>query len=108
MTTPTTAQPAAIQANGTSESPTLDKAQSVAPGKRKRDVDEEDDRDEDMTSDEQKPAITNGDPKKDQRDLIRSFVEALSRYACLFFPLIAIFSPFISQLGREGLGFSVH
>jgi hypothetical protein len=108
MTTPTTAQPAAIQANGTSESPTLDKAQSVAPGKRKRDVDEEDDRDEDMTSDEQKPAITNGEPKKDQRDLIRSFVEVLSRYACFFFLLVATFSPFISQLDHEGLGCSVH
>ncbi|KAJ4125528.1 hypothetical protein NW768_009149 [Fusarium equiseti] len=80
MTTPTTAQPAAIQANGTSESPTVDKAQSVAPGKRKRDVDEEDDRDEDITSDEQKPAIINGEPKNDQRDLIRSFVEVLSSY----------------------------
>lgn len=83
MTTPTMAQPTAIHANGTSESPTLDKAQPVAPGKRKRDVEEED-RDEDMISPEQKPAITNGEPKKDQRDLIKSFVDVLSRYACFF------------------------
>lgn len=85
MTTPTMAQPTAIHANGTSESPTLDKAQPVASGKRKRDVEEED-RDEDMISPEQKPAITNGngEPKKDQRDLIKSFVDVLSRYACFF------------------------
>ncbi|RGP72862.1 hypothetical protein FSPOR_2463 [Fusarium sporotrichioides] len=81
MTSPTMAQPTVVQANGTSESPTLDKAQSVASGKRKRDVEEEDeDRDEEMVSDEQKPAITNGEPKKDQRDLIKSFVEVLSSY----------------------------
>jgi hypothetical protein len=84
MTTPTMAQPTAIHANGTSESPTLDKAQPVAPGKRKRDVEEEEERDEDMISPEQKPAITNGEPKKDQRDLIKSFVDVLSRYACFF------------------------
>ncbi|KAF4335742.1 hypothetical protein FBEOM_10388 [Fusarium beomiforme] len=81
MTTPTTAQPTAIHANGTSESPTLDKAQLVAPGKRKRDTEEMDvDRDEDNASDEKKPAITNGEPRKDQRDLIKSFVEVLSSY----------------------------
>ncbi|PTD08747.1 hypothetical protein FCULG_00010734 [Fusarium culmorum] len=80
MTTPTMAQPTAVQANGTSESPTIDKVQPVAPGKRKRDVEEEDeDRDEEMV-DQQKPAITNGEPKKDQRDLIKSFVEVLSSY----------------------------
>ncbi|RGP59923.1 hypothetical protein FLONG3_11057 [Fusarium longipes] len=81
MTTPTMAQPTAVQTNGTSVSPTLDKAQSVAPGKRKRDVNEEDeDRDEDMVSEEQKSAITNGQPKKNQRDLIKSFVDVLSSY----------------------------
>ncbi|KAF5588191.1 hypothetical protein FPCIR_7209 [Fusarium pseudocircinatum] len=80
MTTPTMAQPAAIHANGTSESPSLDKAQPVAPGKRKRETEEMEDRDEDNTSDEQKPAITNGEPKKDQRDVIKSFVEVLSSY----------------------------
>ncbi|KAM0555932.1 hypothetical protein ACHAPJ_005911 [Fusarium lateritium] len=77
MTTPTMAQPATTQANGTSESPNLDKAQPVAPGKRKR---EDEERDEDDGSEEQKPAITNGEPKKDQRDLIKSFVEVLSSY----------------------------
>lgn len=94
------AQPTAVQANGTSESPTIDKVQPVAPGKRKRDVEEEDeDRDEGMV-DQQKPAITNGEPKKDQRDLIKSFVEVLSRYACHFFFFDCNF--FVtSQLGRE-------
>ncbi|KAF9769397.1 hypothetical protein IL306_013195 [Fusarium sp. DS 682] len=74
------AQPTAIHANGTLESPTLDKAQPVAPGKRKRETEEMEDRDEDNASDEQKPAITNGEPKKDQRDVIKSFVEVLSSY----------------------------
>lgn len=78
------AQPKAIHANGTSESPSLDKAQPVAPGKRKRETEEIEDRDEDNASEEQKPAITNGQPKKDQRDVIKSFVEVLSRYACFF------------------------
>jgi hypothetical protein len=85
MTTPTMAQPTAIHANGTSESPSLDKAQPVAPGKRKRETEEMEDRDEDDASEEQKPAITNGEPKKDQRDVIKSFVEVLSRYACFFY-----------------------
>ncbi|KAJ4047228.1 hypothetical protein NW761_007706 [Fusarium oxysporum] len=80
MTTPTMAQPTAIHANGTSESPSLDKAQPVAPGKRKRETEEMEDRDEDNASEEQKPAITNGEPKKDQRDVIKSFVEVLSSY----------------------------
>ncbi|KAG4256983.1 hypothetical protein BFJ72_g8853 [Fusarium proliferatum] len=80
MTTPTMAQPTAIHANGTSESPSLDKAQPVAPGKRKRETEEIEDRDEDNASEEQKPAITNGQPKKDQRDVIKSFVEVLSSY----------------------------
>ncbi|KAF5623686.1 uncharacterized protein FTJAE_10545 [Fusarium tjaetaba] len=80
MTTPTMAQPTAIHANGTSESPSLDKAQPVAPGKRKRETEEMEDRDEDNASDEQKPAVTNGEPKKDQRDVIKSFVEVLSSY----------------------------
>ncbi|KAH7475686.1 hypothetical protein IWW34DRAFT_907553 [Fusarium oxysporum f. sp. albedinis] len=80
MTTPTMAQPTAIHANGTSESPSLDKAQPVAPGKRKRETEEMEDRDEDDASEEQKPAITNGEPKKDQRDVIKSFVEVLSSY----------------------------
>ncbi|EWZ32038.1 hypothetical protein FOCG_14746 [Fusarium oxysporum f. sp. radicis-lycopersici 26381] len=80
MTTPTMAQPTAIHANGTSESPSLDKAQPVAPGKRKRETEEMEDRDEDNASEEQKPAITNGEPKKDQRDMIKSFVEVLSSY----------------------------
>ncbi|KAF5643991.1 hypothetical protein F25303_6085 [Fusarium sp. NRRL 25303] len=80
MTTPTMAQPTAIHANGTSESPSLDKAQPVAPGKRKRETEEMEDRDEDNASEEQKPAITNGQPKKDQRDVIKSFVEVLSSY----------------------------
>jgi hypothetical protein len=88
MTTPTMAQPTAIQANGTSESPSLNKAQPVAPGKRKRETEEMEDRDEDNASEEQKPAITNGEPKKDQRDVIKSFVEVLSRYACFFLPLL--------------------
>ncbi|KAL5597486.1 hypothetical protein FOBRF1_011279 [Fusarium oxysporum] len=74
------AQPTAIHANGTSESPSLDKAQPVAPGKRKRETEEMVDRDEDNASEEQKPAITNGEPKKDQRDVIKSFVEVLSSY----------------------------
>lgn len=74
------AQPTAIHANGTSESPSLDKAQPVAPGKRKRETEEMEDRDEDNASEEQKPAITNGEPKKDQRDVIKSFVEVLSSY----------------------------
>ncbi|RKK45924.1 hypothetical protein BFJ67_g8424 [Fusarium oxysporum f. sp. cepae] len=74
------AQPTAIHANGTSESPSLDKAQPVAPGKRKRETEEMEDRDEDNASEEQKPAITNGEPKKDQRDMIKSFVEVLSSY----------------------------
>ncbi|EWG52843.1 hypothetical protein FVEG_11452 [Fusarium verticillioides 7600] len=80
MTTPTMAQPTAIHANGTSESPSLDKAQPVAPGKRKRETEEMEDRDEDNASDEQKPAIINGEPKKDQRDVIKSFVDVLSSY----------------------------
>ncbi|KAF4498247.1 hypothetical protein FAGAP_5579 [Fusarium agapanthi] len=80
MTTPTMAQPTAIHANGTSESPSLDKAQPVAPGKRKRETEEMEDRDEDNASEEQKPAITNGEPKRDQRDMIKSFVEVLSSY----------------------------
>ncbi|KAH7201757.1 hypothetical protein DER44DRAFT_670734 [Fusarium oxysporum] len=80
MTTPTMAQPTAIHANGTSESPSLDKAQPVAPGKRKRETEEMEDRDEDNASEEQKPAITNGEPKKDQRDVIKYFVEVLSSY----------------------------
>ncbi|PCD31093.1 hypothetical protein AU210_010758 [Fusarium oxysporum f. sp. radicis-cucumerinum] len=80
MTTPTMAQPTAIHANGTSESPSLDRAQPVAPGKRKRETEEMEDRDEDNASEEQKPAITNGEPKKDQRDMIKSFVEVLSSY----------------------------
>ncbi|RYC91037.1 hypothetical protein BFJ63_vAg6118 [Fusarium oxysporum f. sp. narcissi] len=80
MTTPTMAQPTAIHANGTSESPSLDKAQPVAPGKRKRETEEMEDRDEDNASEEQKPAITNGEPKKDQRDMIKSLVEVLSSY----------------------------
>ncbi|CVL05775.1 uncharacterized protein FMAN_10546 [Fusarium mangiferae] len=80
MTTPTMAQPTAIHANGTSESPSLDKAQPVAPGKRKRETEEMEDRDEDNASEEQKPAITNGQPKKDQRDVIKSFVGVLSSY----------------------------
>ncbi|KAF5586435.1 uncharacterized protein FSUBG_12127 [Fusarium subglutinans] len=80
MTTPTMAQPTAIHANGTSESPSLDKAQPVAPGKRKRETEEMEDRDEDNASEEQKPAITNGEPKRDQRDVIKSFVEVLSSY----------------------------
>ncbi|KAG5784893.1 hypothetical protein H9Q73_001443 [Fusarium xylarioides] len=74
------AQPTAIHANGTSESPSLDKAQPVAPGKRKRETEEMEDRDEDNAFEEQKPAITNGEPKKDQRDVIKSFVEVLSSY----------------------------
>ncbi|KAF5979793.1 hypothetical protein FBULB1_5536 [Fusarium bulbicola] len=80
MTTPTMAQPTAIHANGTSESPSLDKAQPVAPGKRKRETEEMEDRDEDNASEERKPAITNGEPKRDQRDVIKSFVEVLSSY----------------------------
>ncbi|KAF5986206.1 hypothetical protein FCOIX_1694 [Fusarium coicis] len=80
MTTPTMAQPTAIHANGTPESPSLDKAQPVAPGKRKRETEEMEDRDEDNASDEQKPVITNGEPKKDQRDVIKSFVDVLSSY----------------------------
>lgn len=98
MTTPTMAQPTAIHANGTSESPSLDKAQPVAPGKRKRETEEMEDRDEDNASEEQKPAITNGQPKKDQRDVIKSFVEVLSRYACFFYYHLFFIA---SQLCRE-------
>ncbi|KAF5018778.1 hypothetical protein F66182_9228 [Fusarium sp. NRRL 66182] len=78
MTTPTMAQPTTIQVNGTSESPSLDNAQPVAPGKRKREIDEREE--EDDGPEEQKPAITNGESKKNQHDLIKSLVEVLSSF----------------------------
>lgn len=82
MTTPNMAQSTTVQVNGVSVSPTPETVQAVAPGKRKRDID--DDRDDEDGPDEQKPAITNGEPKKDQRELIRSFIDVLTRYAIFF------------------------
>ncbi|KAM0420666.1 hypothetical protein ACHAPT_011582 [Fusarium lateritium] len=78
MTTPNMAHPTTVQVNGVSASPTPETAPPVAPGKRKRDID--DDRDDEDGPDEQKPVITNGEPKKDQRELIRSFIEVLTSF----------------------------
>ncbi|RSL48797.1 hypothetical protein CEP54_012718 [Fusarium duplospermum] len=78
MTTPNMAQSTTVQVNGVSVSPTPETAQPVAPGKRKRDID--DDRDDEDGPDEQKPAMTNGEPKKDQRELIRSFIDVLTSF----------------------------
>lgn len=91
MTTPNMAQSTTVQVNGVSVSPTPETAQPVVSGKRKRDID--DDRDDDHGPDEQKPAITNGEPKKDQRELIRSFIDVLTRYAifCYSYGHIATF-----------------
>ncbi|KAM5345686.1 hypothetical protein ACJ41O_011547 [Fusarium nematophilum] len=72
------AQPTVVQANGVSESPSVENALPVAPGKRKRDVDEE--REEEDGPEEQKPAITNGEPKKDQKKLIKAFLDVLSSF----------------------------
>ncbi|KAF4996718.1 hypothetical protein FDECE_12317 [Fusarium decemcellulare] len=79
MTTPTMAQPTSVQVNGASESPSVDNALPVAPGKRKRDSDDERE-EEEGSPDEQKPAITNGEPKKDQKELIKSFLEVLASF----------------------------
>ncbi|KAF4981906.1 hypothetical protein FZEAL_2375 [Fusarium zealandicum] len=79
MTTPTMAQPTTVQANGVSESPSVENAQPVVvPGKRKRDIDEE--RDDQDGLEERKPAITNGETNKDQKELIKFLLGVLSSY----------------------------
>ncbi|KAH6896836.1 hypothetical protein B0T10DRAFT_165712 [Thelonectria olida] len=71
------AQPATTKPNGVLEPTSVEDAQPVVPGKRKRDIGEAEES-EDGHQD-QKSIITNGLPKgKDQKELIKSYIEVLS------------------------------
>lgn len=72
------AQPATTKPNGVPEPASTENAQPVVPGKRKRDNGEEGDELDGF--EDEKPAATNGWPKGDQKELIKSYFEVLSRY----------------------------
>lgn len=71
------AQPATTKPNGILEPASTENAQPVVPGKRKRE--NGDDGDELDGFEDEKPVITNGGPKGNQKELIKSYLEVLNR-----------------------------
>lgn len=73
-------QPATTTVNGTPGLLSAENAQPVVPGKRKRDLDDENvEMDTDKEEEKKKPAI-NGEDAAKQKDLIKPYFEVLSRY----------------------------
>lgn len=78
------AQPATTRPNGVLESPSVGDAQPVVPGKRKRDIG--DAAESDYGPQSQKSVIASASPDaKNQKELIKSYLDVLTRYAAPFF-----------------------
>ncbi|KAK7419552.1 hypothetical protein QQZ08_010802 [Neonectria magnoliae] len=72
------AQPATTKPNGILEPASADTVQPVVPGKRKRE--NGDDGDELDGFENEKPVVTNGGSKGDQKELIKSYLEVLTSF----------------------------
>lgn len=75
-------QPATTTVNGTPGLLSAENAQPVVPGKRKRDLEEDNvemDTDKEEEKKEQQQPATNGEDAAKQKDLIKPYFEVLSR-----------------------------